>query len=137
MSSHLKETLKVLVAQSCLTLCNPKDCSLPGSSVHGILQAGDWSGLPFLSPGDLPNPGIESGSSALQADFFYHQRRPLLVLVGANFIQNSLLKESWASILNFQSCGQGLQVGLAGYQKKSFIRHQAVEELAHCLGSCF
>ena len=28
---------KVLVAQSCLTLCNPVDCSLPGSSVHGIL----------------------------------------------------------------------------------------------------
>ena len=25
--------------QSCLTLCNPMDCSLPGSSVHGILQA--------------------------------------------------------------------------------------------------
>ena len=29
----------VLVAQSCLTLCNPMDCSPPGSSVHGILQA--------------------------------------------------------------------------------------------------
>ena len=29
----------VLVAQSCLTLCDPMDCSLPGSSVHGILQA--------------------------------------------------------------------------------------------------
>ena len=28
------------VAQSCLTLCDPMDCSLPGSSVHGILQAG-------------------------------------------------------------------------------------------------
>ena len=29
----------VLVTQSCLTLCNPTDCSLPGSSVHGISQA--------------------------------------------------------------------------------------------------
>ena len=28
-----------LVAQSCPTLCNPMDCSLPGSSIHGILQA--------------------------------------------------------------------------------------------------
>ena len=28
-----------LVAQSCLTLCDPTDCSPPGSSVHGILQA--------------------------------------------------------------------------------------------------
>ena len=31
--------VKVLVFQSCLTLCNPMDCSPPGSSVHGILQA--------------------------------------------------------------------------------------------------
>ena len=31
--------MKVLVAQSCVTLCNPMDYSLPGSSVHGILQA--------------------------------------------------------------------------------------------------
>ena len=50
---------KVLVAQSYLTLCNPLDCSPPGSSVPGILQA---------SPGDLPNPGVEPGSPALQAD---------------------------------------------------------------------
>jgi len=36
--------VKVLVVQSCLTLCNTMDCSLPGSSVHGILQARilDW-----------------------------------------------------------------------------------------------
>jgi len=43
------------------------DCSLPGSYVHGILQAGilEWVALPSL--GDLPNPGIKPGSSALQA----------------------------------------------------------------------
>ena len=35
-SSCLK--VKLLLAQSCLTLCNPMNCSLPGSSVHGILQ---------------------------------------------------------------------------------------------------
>ena len=54
--------------QSCLTLCNPMDCSLPGSSVHGILQARilEWVAIP--SPGDLPNPGIEPQSLALQAD---------------------------------------------------------------------
>ena len=39
----------VLVAQSCLTLCNPTDCSLPGFSVHGILQARilEWIAIPF------------------------------------------------------------------------------------------
>ena len=34
-------------------------CSLPGSSAHGISQARIWSGLPFPSPGDLSEPGIE------------------------------------------------------------------------------
>ena len=35
------------VAQSCPTLCDPMDCSLPGSSIHGIFH---WSGLPLPSP---------------------------------------------------------------------------------------
>ena len=39
MWDHSSLKVKVLVAQSCLTLCNPMDCSPPGSSVHGILQA--------------------------------------------------------------------------------------------------
>ena len=39
----------VLVTQSCLTLCDPMDCSLPGSSVHGILQARilEWVAVSF------------------------------------------------------------------------------------------
>ena len=96
------------VSESCLTLCDPRDCSPPGFSVHGILQArilewvaipfsrgssqprdwtlvsyiasrfftiwatreaqGYWSGWPIPSPADLPNPGTEPGSPALQAD---------------------------------------------------------------------
>ena len=44
------------------------DYSLPGSYVHGIFQARYWSELPFPSPGDLPDPGIEHGSPALLAD---------------------------------------------------------------------
>ena len=59
----------VLVTQSCLTVCDPMDCSPPGSSVHEIFsRQGYWSVLPFPSPGDLPNPGIEPRSPALQAD---------------------------------------------------------------------
>ena len=56
------------VAQSCPTLCDPMDCSLPGSSVHGIFQARVWSGLLFPSPGDLPDSKIEPGSPTFQAD---------------------------------------------------------------------
>ena len=44
-----------LVAESCLTLCDPMDCNLPGSSVHGILQAGilEWVATSF-SRGSSP-----------------------------------------------------------------------------------
>ena len=49
--------MKVKVAQSCLTL-RPLGFSRPKY----------WSGQPFPSPGDLPNPGIEPRSPALQAD---------------------------------------------------------------------
>ena len=53
--------------QSCLTLCDPMDCSLPGSSGHGILQARilKWGARP--PPGDLPHPGIETESLASPA----------------------------------------------------------------------
>ena len=55
--------------QPCLTLCDPVDCSPPGSSVHGIIQARilEWVAIPL--PEDLPNPGIEP-SSALASGFF-------------------------------------------------------------------
>ena len=50
--------------------CDPTDCSLPGSSVHWILQARvlEWVAIPYSSPSDLPDPGTEPGSPALQAD---------------------------------------------------------------------
>ena len=58
-------------AQSCLTLCNPLNYSLPGSSVHGFFRQEYWSGLLFPSPGDLSDSGIKPTSHvppALQAD---------------------------------------------------------------------
>ena len=60
--------LCVHCAQSCPTLCDPMDCSSPGSSVHGIFQVKMLEGMPLPCPGDLPYPGIELGSPALQAD---------------------------------------------------------------------
>ena len=54
-----KMKVKVLVAQLCLTLCDPMDYSLPGFSVHGFFQARYRIGLSFPSPGELLNPGID------------------------------------------------------------------------------
>ena len=47
-SWSIKKVVCVLVAKLCLTLCDPMDCSLPGSSVHGILQASilGWVAIP-------------------------------------------------------------------------------------------
>ena len=48
--------------------CNPMDCSLPGSSVHGISQGRILERVAISFPADLPDPGIKPGSPALQAD---------------------------------------------------------------------
>ena len=59
-----------LVVKSSLTLCDAMDCSLPGSSVHGILQARilEWVAISFSKRSS--QPGIKLESSALQADSF-------------------------------------------------------------------
>ena len=46
----------------------PQSC--PTLQPHEFSRQGYWSGLPFPSPGDLPDPGIEPGSPALQAEAF-------------------------------------------------------------------
>ena len=67
--------------QSCPTLCDPMDCSPPGSSVHGTLQTRtlEWVAIP--PPGDLSNPGIQPMypvTPVLQVDFsqLSHQGNP-------------------------------------------------------------
>ena len=54
--------------QSCPTLCNPMDCSPPGSPVHGILpgRGQEWVSMP--SSRESPDPRTEPSSPALQAD---------------------------------------------------------------------
>ena len=48
--------MKALIAQSCMTLCDPMDCSSQGSSVHGILQARtmEWVAIPFSRGSSRP-----------------------------------------------------------------------------------
>ena len=74
MSQYLKlfhgkviDFLCVLVAQSCPSLCDPADCSLPGFSVHGILQARilEWVAIPFS------NGFLNIYSNAISIDIFH------------------------------------------------------------------
>ena len=67
--STQEEKVKVNHAQSCPTLETPWTTAAYQAPLSmGFSRQGNWSGLPFPSPGDLPNPGIEPGSPALQAD---------------------------------------------------------------------
>ena len=61
---------KVLVIQSCPTLCDPMDSNSPGSSVHEILQARilEWVAISFSRGYQDQRPGVELRSPALQAD---------------------------------------------------------------------
>ena len=62
-----------LVAKSCQTLCDPMDCSPPGSSVHGILQARPLEVVAIPFSRGLPYPGMEPTSlpsPALAGRFF-------------------------------------------------------------------
>ena len=73
-----------LVAQSGLTFSDPMDCSPPGSSVHDFPRQEYWSGLPFPSAGDLPDPGFKPVSPALAGRFFTTElpRKPYTELKG-------------------------------------------------------
>jgi len=68
------------IAKSCLTLCDPTDCSPPGSSVHGIPRQEYWNGLPCPPPEDLPHPGIELESPAVagRSLLLSHQESPIV-----------------------------------------------------------
>ena len=75
--------VKVLVAQSCLILCDPMDCSCQVPLSMEFSRQEYWNGLPFPFPGDLPDPGIESRSPTLQVDSLpseasKHQGSPML-----------------------------------------------------------
>ena len=93
-------------AQSRPTLCDPMDCRLPGSSVHGIFQARILEWLPFTAPGDLPNSGIEPMylvSPQLAGRFF------TTVSLGRE------LRNGWYITLLLRTNSGGIQHSVDGY----------------------
>ena len=94
-----KHTHKVKVAQSCLTLCDPMDYTSMGFSGSEY-----WSGQPFPSPGDLPNPGIKPGSPSLQVDYSVLTNVPIPHLM---------------TFLHYEKKEQYMEVNQANYEARS------------------
>ena len=59
-----------LVAKSCPTFCDPRTVARQSSLSMGFSRQEYWSGLPFPSPGNFPDPGVEPRSPALADSFF-------------------------------------------------------------------
>ena len=72
------QSVFVLVAQSCLTLCHPMDCSPPGSSVHGILQARilEWAAMPSYRGSFQPRDQTHSSRGPCIAGRFFTTELP-------------------------------------------------------------
>ena len=92
--------VKVKVAQSCLTLCEPIDCSLPGSSVNRTLQARilEWVAFPFSrgssEPKDQTQVSLIAGEGAEPALPAEPPGKPVLLslsLIGIDLFRSSLL----------------------------------------------
>ena len=101
-----------LVTQSCLTLCDPMDCSPPGSSVHGILQARilEWVAISFsrgssqlsdqtqvshIAGGFFTSWAIKEAPTTLNALFIYTNKALLIYSTKALFITKLFYLVSW------------------------------------------
>ena len=87
---HVNLPVCVLVVQLCLTLFDPMNYSLPGSSVHGILQARvlEWVAIPFFKGSSQPKD--RPGSSALQMNSLLPKPtgKPKFICIYICFITN-------------------------------------------------
>ena len=66
-------------SQSCPSLCDPMDCSLPGSFIHEFFRQEYWSGLPFPS-GIFPIQGLNTGSLHCRQILYYLSHQGSLLL---------------------------------------------------------
>ena len=95
--------LKALVAQSCLTLCDPMDRSPQAPLSMGPSRQDCWSGFSFPAPGHLPHPGTEPRSPALQADSWSSEPPGIYVVTTVTYFFFQMCLNCWCDICNFKS----------------------------------
>ena len=84
----------MLVAQSCMTLCNPMDLAHQAPLSIGFSRQEHWSGWPFLSPEDLPDPGIKSRSPHHRQILYWVSREAHMYTTMHKIILASLVAQS-------------------------------------------
>ena len=102
-----------LFPKSCLILATPWTVARQAPLSMGFPRQGNWSGLPFHSPEDLPNPGIKPGSPALQVDSLPTQLPggPFTVYSSVQWVLSGLISEhlqppSFSGAAQTSSAGQ-------------------------------
>ena len=100
----IEKVVKGLAVQSCLTLCDPVDCSLPGSSVHGTFPLKNTGvGCHFLLQGLFPTQGSNPGLPHCRQILYQlsHNRSPrILEWVAYPFSSRSSQPRNWTSLLH-------------------------------------
>ena len=98
--------VKVLVAQSCLTLCNMMDCSPPGFSVHKISQARilEWVAIPFSSGSSQPMDRTQI--SYIAGKFFISvlPGKPIIIIIFYPLVQLSSVAQSCPTLCDPMDC---------------------------------
>ena len=128
------------VSQSCPTLCDPVDIAHQAPPSMGFSRKEYWSGLPFPSPGDLPNPGIEPRSPTLQANALTSEPAPTILWSQVNSREGTQLHpstENWIKdLLNMAQLIRTIpsiplsQSILSGsFHKPLILLHQRVDRL--------
>ena len=119
--------------QSCPTLCNTMDHSLPGSSVHAILQARILSTIPCPPPGNPTNPGIQPESltsPALAGRFFISSATQEAYLLDGSVVSDFSQPQGLCSPWN--SPGQNTGVGSLSRLQQIFPTQEEDQGLLHC-----
>ena len=110
-----------LVIKSCLTLCYPADWSPPGPLSMGFSRREYWSGLPFPSPGDLPDSGFKPTSPALAGGFITTEPPVRLSKLTHKYISSPRRYQKVSDLLkgaqNRVICGSGEQEGKQNISK--------------------
>ena len=115
------------VAQLCPTLCDPIDYSLPSV---GFSRQEYWSGLPFPSPGDLPDTRIQPRSPSLQADSLSSEPlgNPKKIFYKNPYFSGNSLMVQWLRLCSPDTGGLGLIPGQETRSHVSQLRPNAAKK---------